>query len=381
MRSFPANSFVMVLLVLVSACIEPYDPPVSDEDVKILVVDGFLNASNGMAEVLLTRTIPVESGQPIPPESGAFVSVEDDEGIMTILTETGDGIYTGLVPGTNPQKRYRLVIRTSDTNEYASELISVQTTPPIDSIGYYAAPDGLELRVNTHDVTGKLRYFKWTFEETFQYHANFNSIFMFEGGEVVTRPFNQSLFDCWLTSGSTDILVGSTEHLNESVVSDFPIYFIPKGSIKLSIKYTLLVRQQALSQDEYTYWLNLQKSTEQVGGLFDPLPSEVSGNIHSTTNPAEKVIGFFSGGTVQESRIFITPQDLPNHLISYVFNPTCELDTVPLTNLGEYRPNDLLVDAVYGEFGEGLIGYTSSRDECVDCRLHGGTTTKPDFWK
>lgn len=382
MKSFQRYCGVWLAVFIAGACIEPYDPPVDDRDVNFLVVDGFINATDGTASVKLTRTLPVASKETIPAESGAHVSIEDEQGVTSLLTETETGVYTGWIADISFDTRYRLIIRTRDSNEYASDLISLQETPPIDSISYSAVTDGLEFAVSTHDVTRQSRYFRWKFWETYEYHSSFNSSFMFSGKDVVIRPADQSLFTCWRTIASSSILIGSTEHLSESVISKFPVTVVPEGSVKLSLKYSLLVRQQSLSPEAYNYWLNLQKSTEQLGGLFDPLPSEVRGNMHSTKNPTEKVIGFLSGGSVQETRIFLTYRDLPDELKTYnSFNPNCLLDTLSLMELATAPASIFLVDAVYGEFTPDIVGYSTSTRECIDCTSFGGTPKKPDFWQ
>ena len=371
----------LLMLVVINACVEPYDPPLENEDVNMLVVDGFLDASEDTARITVMRTLPVKSSDIIPPESGALVSIEDDKGLIYTLTETTAGIYKGAVPGAGAHSSYRLLIRTKNNREYVSDFTIVPETPEIDSITYRASSGGVEFFVSTHDATNSSRHYRWTFQETYQYNARFNSLFMFEGDEPVFRPLDQSLFTCWRTDPSTDILVTSTSHLQESVVNKFPIAFISIQSIKMSVKYSMLVRQHTLTEEAYNYWLQLERSTENLGGLFDPLPSEVQGNIRSMSDPSETVIGLFSAGTVQEKRIFVKRSDLPRELAGYFRgNPLCMLDSVPVSELSEVYPaSTLLVDALYS--GPALVGYTATTISCADCRTMGGKTTRPPFWE
>ncbi|MEO5600285.1 MAG: DUF4249 domain-containing protein [Cyclobacteriaceae bacterium] len=371
----------MFAILITGACVEPYDPPVNDEDVRFLVVDGFINASNGVASVTLTRTQPVASDQPPPAESGAKLSIEDKNGLKYQLSESGNGMYSGIVPNVNFETQYRLLITTNNDRQYTSVFISLQQTPAIDSISYRNTKDGLELSVSAHDITGQSKYYRWKYIETYEYNSDFNSEFMFTSAGVVDyRPPSQFIYTCWKTTRSTNILVGSTERLKESVVSRFPLTVIPDGAKQLSRKYSILIRQQTLSLEGYNYWLNLQKSTERLGGLFDPLPSEVSGNLQSVTNPEQTVIGFFGGGTVDEKRIFITPADLPDEMGPYNYrNPFCVVDTILVADLGNYTSSTYLVGAIYPIRGP-VIGYTTSAKPCVDCRDWGGVTVKPDFW-
>jgi len=374
------NLSVLLMIFITIACVEPYEPKVDSTDINLLVVDGFLNASDGVATVTLTRTEPVPSIETNAYEFGALVSIEDDRGLLYPLAETGSGQYSGTVANISFENQYRLLITTRSDSQYSSEFISLMKTPPIDSIGYGLSRDGLQVTVSTHDNTNRSHYYRWTFTETFEYHANFSSLFKFTGIGVVEYRLPRELnFKCWRTDVSTGIVVGTTARLKEAVVNQFPVTVIPVGSLKISRKYSILLRQQTLSAEAYEYWSNLQKSTESLGGLFDPLPSEVSGNIHGITNPEHHVIGFFSGGTVQEKRSFITREELPERMLFNYRNPNCVADTLLNASLENVSPSTFLIDAIYS-FGS-VIGYTTSDRSCIDCTYFGGTTQRPDFWE
>jgi hypothetical protein len=374
-------SMLVSLMAVANACIEPFQPPVSDEDVRFLVVDAYLNSSDGTASAKLSRTLPVASPEVIPQESGALVSIEDENGIKYPLIESANGQYSGSVSNISLTKQYRLLIQTLNGTQYSSDFIDLQQTPPIDSITFSFVGDGLDLEVNTHDPSGEARYFRWAWTETYEYNSTFSSIYMFTPNEIVYRPVTEQIYVCWKTNPSTNLLIGSTDRFEESVVSKFPIAFIPRSSIKFSRKYSILVQQQTLTAEGYNYWSNLKKSTEQLGGLFDPLPSEVRGNIYSTTNPSENVIGFFSGGSTEEKRLFLLPRQLPigmGHFNSS--NPSCERDTILLADIPSTDRTTLLIDGVYPP-GQMLTGYTTSQRSCIDCRYLGGVTQRPDFWE
>src|SRR5205085_5124378 len=139
---------------------------------------------------------------------------------------------------------------------------------------------------------------------------------------------------------------------------------IPKGSIKLSIKYSILLEQKALTEEAYNYWLNLKKNTESLGGLFDPLPSEITGNIHSLRNPNEAIIGYFSGGSVEKKRIFINANEIPAS-VSLYYPPQCVMDTISVKEIANIPSSTLLIDALY--MGPSIIGYLSAPAQCIDC--------------
>lgn len=382
MKSYQQYGAFILMILSLASCVEPYDPPLNDGDLNYLVVDGFLNAGDRSATVVLTRTIPVKAEAGVPPEPGAIVRIEDDQGTVYTLAENESGRYHGFVDQTSNGVQYRLVIRTRDNREYASDFVEIMETPPIDSITYTIKDDGVHFFVNTHDQTGRARHYRWKVTETYEYNSHFYSGFIVTDIGIMMRPRDESIHTCWRTIPGTNIMIASTKHLNESIVSRFPVSFIPNGSLKLSVRYSVLVQQQALTEEAYEYWLGLEKSTETVGGLFDPLPSEVNGNLRSISHPAEKVIGFFSGGTVHEIRRYLSRNELPQDKLPLFLNNMnfCMLDTILNRDLVNIPTGGLLVGAVYSQMG-GIIGYTSSMKQCIDCRVFGGTTTKPDFWE
>lgn len=373
---------IMLIASVLYGCIEPYDPPLDDKDVDLLVVDAFLNGSNGVATVKLSRSLPVKSTDPIPAQENAFVFIEDDKGGVSPLTPIGNGMYSGTVTNTDIRDQLRLVIRTGDEHEYVSGFTTIVKTPPIDSISWSVQRDGIRLEVNAHDPTGASRFFKWKFTETYEYHSPLSSLFMLSPEkEVVQRPLELAINYCWKTNESRDIIVGSINHLQQSVLNAFPITLIPYGSSELSVKYSILVQQQALTEETYNYWRNLEKSTEHLGGLFDPLPSEVSGNISCIHHEGERALGIFSAATLEEKRFFLKPTDLPGDLIgAFTDRSFCPVDTLWLEDIPLLPESALFVDGVYTLAPE-PVAYTTSLPQCIDCRLSGGTTERPAFWE
>ena len=96
---------------------------------------------------------------------------------------------------------------------------------------------------------------------------------------------------CWNTNHSTDILLASSANLGQDVINKFPVITIPNPDSRLNMKYSLLLEQYALTADAYKYWETIQKTSQQLGTLFDLQPAQLIGNIHSTSNPNEPVIG------------------------------------------------------------------------------------------
>lgn len=373
---------IAMLVLVACSCIEPYDPPLNDSNMNFLVVEAFLNGTDGIATVKLSRSLPVRSSDPIPVVEGATVQIEREGGSIHSLAHFEAGVYTGQIPNPATGARYRLIVRADDEHEYASDFTSLLATPPIDSITWSAHRDGIQFEVNAHDATGNTKYVKWDYTETYEYQSKLPSYFMFESeGIVVERPRELWIMDCWKTDHSTSIVIGSLTHLQTSTLRKHPVAIVPYGSRKLFKRYHIVIRQQALTEETYNYWHNLARSTENLGGLFDPLPSEVRGNIHCTRHPGESALGLFSAAVVTEREFFLRRSELTSDLIVRFLDQTyCPPDTIWMEDLPLIHPNTLLADEIFG-LGPEPVGYTSSTPSCIDCRYWGGTTTKPPFWE
>ncbi|CAN5330922.1 hypothetical protein BH10BAC4_BH10BAC4_20770 [soil metagenome] len=368
--------WLAALVLTISNCVEPYQLPVSKETVNILVVDGLINATDNSAKVRLSRAISLSQAPVYPAELKASVSVESEDGNKYSLLEKPGGNYELTGQSWNALKKYRLLIATQNGQQYKSDYIEIKQSPQLDTVAWNAESDGTTIYANAHDATGKVDYYKWNYTETFEYNAHFGSYYKLVNGVPILRAQSEYIYKCWRTDPSSRILIGSSIQLTQNVVSHYPLTFLPLGTEKLSEKYSILVRVRGISVDEYNYWQLLQKTTENLGGLFDPLPTQVTGNMHNTTNSSESVLGYFSGGYIQEKRIYISPNDLPDYL-RRVDPSGCRQDTIPNARLSGLGNSVLLI----GSYGVPVtLGYLSSTPNCIDCRLAGGTTIKPDFW-
>jgi len=378
------NTISLLLLLTIGGCVEPYLPEVMQAPNSYLVVNGFINA-DGPTTIQLYRTQNLSDGGPVPVEDRAIVMIQAEDGEQYRVHEEGNGVYVSDKHTLNFQKKYRLFIRTNKGDEYASDYVEVKQTPAIDAMDWAPVDRNVEIMVSTQDPNNKTWYYRWDYEHTWHYRSAFSTILKYEDGVVSYRSgTDEEIYNCWRTENSTAIKLSNSTKLSQDVISNYKILAIPYNSEKIGIKYSILVKQYALTREAYAYWEVLKRNTENIGTLFDPLPSQLPGNIHSLTNPAEVVIGFMSASTSQERRIFISSSDLPREWRT--FYPTCYADTLFLdknvSNLKAYFGNgaSIPVSEVYAENSPTVIGYTYAAKDCVDCRTRG-TNVKPDFWE
>lgn len=376
--------FTLMLLATVTGCLDPYSPPIAPSDVNILVVDGSLDTSEGEAFVKLTQGVALSLPDSFPPIEHATVAIIDGLGNFYPLTESSPGTYQAADIPIHSDAEYRLRVVTQEDHEYYSDVVSVRTTPPIDSVTWVTDDEKLTIRVNAHDDTGQTKYYRWTLEETWNYHAAVVSQYKVVGKSIVFRKPEEIYFYCWRTQPSSNIIIGSTVRLREDIISQVPVQYIPAGSQKFQMLYSILVRQRAISKEEYEYLDQLKKTTESIGGLFDPQPGQVTGNISRANPESPLAVGYFGAGNTVSKRVFIKPETLPRPFREIYpragCNPPDTVCVTPGTYVCSITVNDLTEAHILGQSIDDDAAYTLTNLPCSDCRYQGGVLAKPDFW-
>jgi Domain of unknown function (DUF4249) len=180
------------------------------------------------------------------------------------------------------------------------------------------------------------------------------------------------------------VQIGTTSRLSQDIVSDVVFHNVSKQSEKINIEYSILAKQYALTLDQYDYWANLNKNTEQPGTIFDAQPSQLNSNIYCLDNPSEPVLGYLSASSITQKRIFITRTELSY----YNYTPywlSCQLDTnIILGVSAAEKIKDYEYLAAPGHLFTLYEVFTGCHSMvpniCGDCREHGGTSVKPAFW-
>jgi Domain of unknown function (DUF4249) len=370
-----------LILILFLACKDKYMPHINSPASGILVVEGFINTGNGPTNILLTRVAPLNDISTIP-EPGAQVEVESEQGARFGLSETGGGNYSINQIPIDSTQRYRIHIRTSDGKDYLSALTEVKITPPIDSVGFDTASDHLTIYVSTHDNRNESVYYQWYYQETWKYFAYAFSNYAYTPAGITNRDFEDAdtLYNCWISNQSTELLLFSTENLSSDVVYKYPLQTISYFTTnRLRDRYSILVKQIVLTKDWYEWKQLLQKNTEQLGSIFDAQPSQTGGNIVCTTDTAARVIGFVGCTSEIDKRIFISRAQIPDVSV-YTGYGDCAADTVKPGSYSLFADGSQLPIAQAIVPPGIVVGYMGAPRDCMICSLHGGTSVKPDFW-
>ena len=287
-------------------------------------------------------------------------------------------------------------ITTSDGKSYISTQETVTTATPITDVNAIVTTKngqrGVQISVNSYDPSATSKYYRYEYEETFivqppswvSINLNYSPPPADQFYFTVRNPNTKT---CYSNNFSNEIILKSTNDLSEDRVQDFEVRFISDQNYIISHRYSILVKQYVENLFAYNFYETLKKLSTSESILSQTQPGFLEGNVKSTTDPSEKVIGSFDVASVQTKRIFFNYTDLfPGEpLPPYPFDcipRTFDLSMVPTSGLG---PRELLINAInnnrlYYYSIEEPANYLMVTPQCADCTSFSSNVI-PSFWE
>ncbi|NVK49939.1 MAG: DUF4249 domain-containing protein [Cyclobacteriaceae bacterium] len=377
--------FGIVFLGLLASCREPFEPEIDPVDLDVLVVEGYLDSEGIPSELSLSLTSTIQSdGFTNNLVNGAIIYLENAAGDRFPLTELGGGKYE-FAHDIDEGGVYRLRIFLQNGASYTSEELRPIITPDIIDVGFDKNEDGVEIFLTTQGDENA-DDFLWTYEETWSFRPPFISLdkYVPETQQIVPRSEEERVDLCYISRRNSDLLLETSSRFEDQFVFRQAIRQINKGDERLSLRYSILISQKAISKDDVEFWEILKENSDDLGSIFSPLPSIIGGNITQDQNPDAPVIGQVSLGVVKQKRLFIDIREVApwRAEVEEYFGCITEPDTVLVANYDQYFRNggNIPTTPVFLENGFVPIGYRYSRASCVDCTRRG-TNVKPDFWE
>lgn len=374
MRLFQ-NLIVLFFICVLASCKEEYYPKVNSSTQSVLVVEGVINSGNGPTTIKLTRTTKLDDSVKVRPELGAQLSVEGENGASFSLADgSANGSYSIAQLQLDPAEKYRLKVTTADGKQYASDYVPVIHNPPIDSVNWRRDSAGVQIYVNTHNRENSTRYYRWEYEETWEINSSYFAHPIPDDGIMDTLYPGENIYNCWKYYNSSYFILATTSQLASDVVYEKPLIKIEDGEDKLSVRYTVLVRQYALDKQGYAFYQLMKKNTESLGSIFDAQPTEITGNVHALSNAAVPVIGYVTATTIDSTRLWISKDQVPHWK--------------PWADCSYHKNLNPMIDDISSYISDhSWLIYASSpsfvsiaQGACVSCRIRGGSTHKPSYW-
>jgi hypothetical protein len=337
----------LIIIGLLTSCYKVYDPEI-DTDKKVLVVNGMITNKADTYHILLTYAKSFNSGGTGLPISDANVYVTDDLDNSYKFHEKGIGNYISdsLQFTGHPGRIYWLHIVTPEGDEYKSDPQRLFPEAYPDTI--YAEFDNKEilerttgLKVNTHganiltDVRNQidtLPRFRFTSNLVTQYFYLRCPV----GGACIS-------YYCWKTDNANPIinLTGGEYSQGSASIKKHAVCFLDDNLYCYAVVYRpgvwgiartdyqsfmihhriLYLKQYTLNNETYLYYKSLDEQVQSEGKLFDPIATQLVGNIKCITDPEKKALGFFEASSVSYSAYVVDFRNLKNSQPSIIKTP------------------------------------------------------------
>ena len=408
------KKFSFLLFIILFGCTEPYLLETSNYE-EALVIEATITNQLKKQQIKLTKTYRLEENGPQFVEN-ATITIEDDLGNIYNFVE-GDEIYESENPfQAIADRKYKLTI-IADGKTYTSTQEVLTTENQIQSLEVsnkvIDGVRGAEIELKSFDPTNTSKYYRYEYEETYKIIAPkwipftakiiavpnpANPSIMLP--EIVATPRTYEARVCYSTDKSKKTILFNTTNLSEDRVN-LKLRFIPVSNPIIKHRYSILAKQYVQSLESYTFYSTLKKLSENQSILSQNQPGFFSGNITCSTNPNEKVIGFFDVSSYSEKRMFFNFGDIFSVVDTpgYFYDCYDEQDNMEnKATAGRFRycfavgfPSDCQADVAQFNLDQGLLLYYRQSSinaksyvdlvpfPCGDCTTFSSNVVPP-FW-
>lgn len=381
MKSFKSLCLCSLMVILtLSGCIEEYDADLPENESELLVVDGTIQV--GYSVFTLTRTLPLKTYEEAERVRFAEVSIHGSDGSYIQAENWGGGSYCCYVYDLNPNVKYSLHIKDGIDTYETEPQFPISTEEIMEVVGVQNTPkDNIDVLITTEPSSDskKETYYKWEVYETWEVRPDLVSTMYYdEEKDMAVYKLNQYPDRGWKDSIRSEGIMGSGSKYVGQQIKRFKIYDIDRSNKRLYYMYSGLVRQRAISKEEYEYELACLQAGTQMGGLFAPLPSSLPTNIRCTSS-SKRAIGYVGCSVnTTSARFFLDRKDYDikqikkNELLE-IKNPTPPLchDMID-KGWGLYRWSE--------DKSTGDVKSIWARVMDLDVRWDGAYTEMPYFW-
>lgn len=329
MIQIKAIILILLMSMTIFSCSEIFVPVVEAGAGK-LVVEGLITNGNGPFRVKLTLASPYNAGShPVVTKvSDASLIVKDNDGQIYPLTYMGSGEYElpiGFKAVTGHS--YVLHIETSDGVVYESDSQVLLPSESIDSLyttiitKEYLNDRNFKTQVNGYDV--RINLFKSIKAANPMPLCRFESdvIVQYEYVWFDSDPATNLKFEWfwnvfgWATR-QLDDMENITEERSKSSrpqIKDHFLCFIPKGTSAYGISanadagvfYYYRLNQFTINEDTYQFYKAANEQLLATGKLFDPIASQLHGNMNCISDPSRDILGLFEVSSVHQVAFII----------------------------------------------------------------------------
>jgi hypothetical protein len=332
------NYYLLFLLLWMTSCEKLYNPAINSVS-GLFVVDAKITNDLSRNDVHLTKTRSFYDRLPVLEVSGASVSLVENGGKSIKATESSSGHYSfPTVPESGKQYFLRIIIQ---NKTYESRAVTMPPIPSVDKLytthvvytinenSGEGTPrtyqrEGREIDVDI-PVSSALSYYRFVVRSTIQWTWSQAPGSIFPDSYGWYSYQNNEKFH----------LVGPNDQTQPGKIIKHPmllldysplLYFHSSLRTLNSQGWILMFEQYGISKESYEFHQQLNDQFAATGSLFDPIQTQVYGNILCKSNPSEIVYGFFDLYSVREIRYFLK---LPTPPLELTLRPINRYPVIP----------------------------------------------------
>jgi hypothetical protein len=342
-------SIVLMMMFLFVAC-EEYYKPVMDVLPGTLVIESRLTNDQSQNFVRLSLTRNFTGTDAVVWITSARVDLIEVGGDISRATENGPGYYTfSKLPVIG--KKYQLRV-SSKGDVYLSDMVVMPPLPSIDSlyarhkiqVDYKVDGFGVPQKIETPgreiyidaSITPGLKYNRFSSREVLQW--------------IYYPPPMAAPWFGWVNVSDKGIfnLAGPKDYSMSEKIKVHPLFSLPYNSqqfldsaAQLPAGWIAIIDQYGITKESYDFHKKLNQQFTAEGSLFDPVLTQVNGNMHCKNDTSKIVLGYFDLNSYRQSRYFLE-----------IGNNEKSPGIVRKINEFHFIPADGYLDGVYPVFWE-----------------------------
>lgn len=324
------NIAIGLVLVLTTSCVEWFNPDIETQE-RILVVEGLFTNRQDHHLIKLSMSLDYNKPFRVIPVISAIVYITDNFGNRIDFLEEQPGYYYSSSDAFGVVGlQYQLHIETSDGDIYVSDSQLMEEPILIDSLDVkYEYKDniyfddlgnqiiegvegvGLYARVNSkNDLPPRVRLQPILLAQyILSTYSDDPDLFFCRIKKNIDESIN-------LTVPQLGIDIGSSIYHNVGFVNkSFYIPTVDTVFFRSVERRMIILRHYTLNQDSYLFYKELKNQLDSEGTLFDPVVSQIIGNIRCVSDPSLKVLGFFEVSSYNSETFLLSTEPLrPSNL-------------------------------------------------------------------
>jgi len=333
--------YILFSIISFTSCEEYYTPKIDVVEGQ-LVVEAMITNDLTQNFVRLTKTTSFYDKLPAEAVPGAEVSLAEIGGKVIKATESNTGnFFFNSIPTAG--KNYKLLIKLNN-DSYESEIV---TMPPIPSItDFYTGhvekkeyrTDGYGVPVPYTIVGSEIYMDAPSTAEISNYRFSTRRILeWFYNPPATAGPPPPSHYG-WLSYYDYGLfnIAGQKQFSQNNKIEKHPVVFLPydtRDQLKpdsIANGWIVIVDEYGTSKGSYEFHEKLNNQFAATGSLFDPIQTQVYGNITCVSDPSKTVFGYFDLNSYKQERFYIYLSG-PNPNNSVVFRQIFKYPYIPDT--------------------------------------------------